>query len=64
VRPFPGATVSTPLKWSEVRKTLDPAKYTIKTMPKRIDKVGDLWEGVLGPGVNLVEMVGRLQKRI
>jgi bifunctional non-homologous end joining protein LigD len=37
------------LKWSEVRKGLDPSKFTIKTMPRRIDKVGDLWQGVLLP---------------
>jgi len=47
-RPHPGATVSTPLKWSEVGSKLDPAKFTIKTMPGRIEKVGDLWQAALG----------------
>ena len=28
VRPMPGATVSTPLNWDEVNKTLDPSIYT------------------------------------
>ena len=61
-RPHPGATVSTPLKWSEVRRGLDPSKFTIKTLPRRIEKVGDLWAGVLGPGVDLVDMIGRLER--
>lgn len=62
VRPYPGATVSTPLKWSEVRKNLDPSKFTIKTMPKRIAKVGDLWQAVFGPGIDLANMIKRLEK--
>lgn len=61
-RPHPGATVSAPLKWSEVRKGLDPSAFTIKTMTRRIDKLGDLWAGVLGPGVDLIDMIGRLEK--
>jgi bifunctional non-homologous end joining protein LigD len=60
VRPYPGATVSTPLKWQEVRKGLDPAKFTIRTMAKRLDKVGDLWKPILGPGVDLAECLERL----
>ena len=39
-----------PLKWAEVRRGLDPARFTIQTMAKRLDKVGDLWGPVLGPG--------------
>jgi bifunctional non-homologous end joining protein LigD len=60
VRPSPGATVSTPLKWTEVRRGLDPAAYTIKTMPKRLAAVGDLWKPVLGPGIDLPACLERL----
>jgi bifunctional non-homologous end joining protein LigD len=53
VRPVIGATVSTPLKWSEVKRGLDPTRFTMKTIPKRLDKVGDLWKPSLGPGADL-----------
>ena len=48
-----GAPVSAPLKWSEVTKKLDPLKYTIKTMPNRLAKVGDLFAPALEGGVKL-----------
>jgi len=57
VRPRPGATVSTPLKWSEVRRGPNPGKFTIKTVRQRVDRLGDLWEAVLGPGINLVKLL-------
>jgi bifunctional non-homologous end joining protein LigD len=38
-----GATVSTPLFPEELKKGLDPAKFTLKTVPARLAKRGDPW---------------------
>jgi bifunctional non-homologous end joining protein LigD len=59
VRPHPGATVSTPLKWSEVRRGLDPSKFTIRTMRQRVDRLGDLWTPVVGQGIDLAKLTAR-----
>jgi bifunctional non-homologous end joining protein LigD len=61
IRPVPGAMVSTPLRWSEVRKGLDPSKFTIRTIRRRLDRVGDLWQPVLKSGVDLQQCLERLQ---
>ena len=47
VRPRPGAPVSTPLRWDEVKQGLDPAQFTMEVVQQRIDRHGDLFEGVL-----------------
>ncbi len=47
LRAYPGAPVSTPLKWSEVRKGLSPERFTIKNARARFDKTGDLFAPVL-----------------
>ena len=39
-RPKPGATVSTPLEWKEVKKGLHPGMFTIKNIHKRLEKKG------------------------
>lgn len=53
VRPKPGATVSAPLNWEEVKPGLEMLDYTLKTMPGRIDKIGDIFKEVLGKGIDM-----------
>ena len=47
VRPREGAPVSTPLRWDEVDEKLDPGDFTMEVALARIDREGDLFEGVL-----------------
>jgi bifunctional non-homologous end joining protein LigD len=47
VRPRPGAPVSTPLRWDELREDLDPASFTMDVVLDRVQELGDLFEGVL-----------------
>jgi bifunctional non-homologous end joining protein LigD len=46
-RARPGATVSTPLDWSELTDDLDPRAVTIDTVPERVAHVGDLWAAAM-----------------
>lgn len=51
VRARPGAPVSTPLTWKEVEDgKLRPADLTLKTVPRRVKKLGDLFAPVLEGG--------------
>jgi len=47
VRPHPGAPVSTPLEWSEVKPVLDPKAFTMSVVLDRVQRHGDLFAGVL-----------------
>lgn len=61
VRPLPGAPVSTPLLWEELKNDLNPLDFNIKTMPQRIKKIGDPFRDVLGEGVKIEEVIKKLE---
>lgn len=61
LRPHPGATVSMPLLWKEVKSGLTPAAYTIHTALPRIKKMGDIFSGVLGKGIDLKKCIENLK---
>lgn len=47
VRPKPEATVSTPVTWKEVERGVKIEDFTVMNVPRRLKKVGDLWEPLL-----------------
>jgi bifunctional non-homologous end joining protein LigD len=62
LRPKPGATVSTPLLWKEVKKGLSPKEFTIHNSLKRVKKMGDIFKGVLGKGIDLEKCLKNLSE--
>lgn len=60
VRAKPGATVSTPLKWSEVNSKLHPSQFTMKNIFKRLENEGDLFKGILEKGTNIEKVLKKL----
>ena len=47
VRPFDVPLVSTPLSWREINNTIDPRKWTMPVVLRRLDKKGDLFEDIM-----------------
>lgn len=45
VRPKPDARVSAPVSWEEL-DSCDPADFTLHTMPKRFERIGDPHDGI------------------
>ncbi len=61
VRPRPGATVSMPLHWEEVKKGLSLQDFTIRNALKRLNKEGDLFKPVLTEGTDLKKVLRSLE---
>jgi bifunctional non-homologous end joining protein LigD len=64
VRPLPGAPASCPLRWDEVTARLDPARFTIRTIPKRFETMEDPMAPVLGPGVDVASALASIERRM
>jgi bifunctional non-homologous end joining protein LigD len=60
LRPKPGAPVSMPLYWEEVKKGLAIKNFTIKNAMERIKTEGDIFKPVLGKGINLVQVLKKI----
>lgn len=62
LRPKPGATVSMPLHWDEVKKGLKMKDFTIHNALERIQSEGDLFKPVLGKGVDIAKVLKSLEQ--
>jgi len=60
VRPKPGAPVSMPLYWEEVKKGLKITDFNIKNAMERIKSEGDIFKPVLGKGIDLEKMLEKI----
>ncbi|SFH23708.1 DNA ligase D [Pedobacter insulae] len=53
LRPKPGATVSMPIEWAEMKPGLKMRDFTIFNAIDRLKEKGDIFKGVLGKGIDL-----------
>jgi bifunctional non-homologous end joining protein LigD len=60
VRPRPEATVSTPVTWKEIERRVRIEDFTVKNVPARVARLGDLWKPLLQARgrVDLRKLVG------
>jgi bifunctional non-homologous end joining protein LigD len=61
LRPKPGATVSMPLHWDEVKKGLKMKDFTIENALARIKREGDLFKGTLEEGIDMEKALEQAQ---
>lgn len=61
LRPKPGATVSMPLHWDEVKKGLKMKYFNITNAIARINEMGDIFKPVLGKGIDMKKVLRTIQ---
>lgn len=62
VRPVPGAKVSAPLQWPELKHGIRPGDFTIFNVAERLEKLGDLFDGVLKEKIDLEKCFVKLKE--
>lgn len=62
VRPKPGATVSMPLHWEEVKKGMRIQDFHIHNAVDRLREQGDIFKPVIGRGINMEKALSNLNK--
>lgn len=60
VRPVPGASVSAPLEWKELKQIESPEEFNMASIHPRLKKKGDIFKGVLQKGVNIIKCLKNL----
>ncbi|HEY0680155.1 MAG TPA: DNA ligase D [Chitinophagaceae bacterium] len=60
LRPKPGAPVSAPLHWDEVKEGLRIVDFNIFNMIARLKETGDIFKPVLGKGIDLKKIMKKL----
>lgn len=63
LRPKPGATVSMPLHWDEVKKGLKMQQFHLRNAVERVRAEGDLFAPVIGKGIDLQKAVKNLHRQ-
>ena len=64
VRPRSGAPVSTPLRWPQVTRRLDPSRWNIRTTPQRMKRSGDPLAGLLHESTDIEGLLDGLGERL
>lgn len=63
LRPKPGATVSMPLEWDEVKKGLRMKDFNIFNAAERAESLGDIFKPVLGKGIALQQVISKYRSK-
>lgn len=62
LRPKPGATVSMPLAWEQVKSGMMMQDFTIFNALDRLKDTGDFFKGVLGKGIDLGQAIQKAKE--
>jgi bifunctional non-homologous end joining protein LigD len=64
VREKPGATVSAPLMWSELKKSIALADFTMENMAQRVKRKGDFFSDVLTKKQSLARAMKSIKSKL